>query len=187
VFLFEPHQSEYCGFMPNVLLDITEVWDKKLAAMQCMRGQEHLWDYYTDVGKRRGVQAKRNSGPNLGLTTDTKGEASLQALDMAGADNLYVDPVHIPTCLFGRHPGWGPPGGTAVDGSTCWSRGSIWTSTGVGPSLTASPRGRGLEARPVCATSTSGAPSTRPWSARGTERHRSPTAAPLAAWYGKHA
>ncbi len=75
VFLFEPHQSEYCGFMPNVLLDITEVWETKLAAMRCMKGQEHLWDYYTDVGKRRGVQAKRNSGPNLGLTTDTKGEA----------------------------------------------------------------------------------------------------------------
>ncbi|HEY7800370.1 MAG TPA: PfkB family carbohydrate kinase [Hyphomonadaceae bacterium] len=28
---------------------------------------------------------------------------------------MKVDPVHIPTCLFGRHPGWGPPGGTAVD------------------------------------------------------------------------
>jgi 4-oxalomesaconate hydratase len=75
VFMFEPHQSEYCGFMPDVLLDITEVWDKKLEAMQCMEGQQHLWDYYTDVAKRRGVQAKRNSGPNLGLTTDTMGEA----------------------------------------------------------------------------------------------------------------
>jgi pyridoxine kinase len=28
---------------------------------------------------------------------------------------MKVDPVHIPTCLFGRHPGWGPPGGSAVD------------------------------------------------------------------------
>lgn len=28
---------------------------------------------------------------------------------------MKVDPVHIPTCLFGRHPGWGPPGGTAVE------------------------------------------------------------------------
>jgi 4-oxalomesaconate hydratase len=78
VFCFEPHQSEYCGFMPDVLLDITEVWDTKLAAMRCMQGQEHLWDYYTDVGKRRGVQARRNSGPNLGLTTDTKGEAYMR-------------------------------------------------------------------------------------------------------------
>jgi 4-oxalomesaconate hydratase len=75
VFLFEPHQTEYSGFMPDVLLDITEVWDKKLEAMHCMEGQTHLWDYYTDVAKRRGVQARRNSGPNLGLTTDAMGEA----------------------------------------------------------------------------------------------------------------
>ena len=24
---------------------------------------------------------------------------------------MKVDAVHVPTCLFGRHPGWGPPGG----------------------------------------------------------------------------
>ena len=75
VFMFEPHPSEYCGFTPDVLLDITEVWEKKREAMECMEGQEHLWEYYTDVASRRGVQARRNSGPNLGLTTDTKGEA----------------------------------------------------------------------------------------------------------------
>lgn len=75
VFMFEPHQSEYCGFVPNVLLDITEVWDKKREAMECMEGQQHLWEYYTDVARRRGMQARRNSGPNLGLTTDTMGEA----------------------------------------------------------------------------------------------------------------
>lgn len=27
---------------------------------------------------------------------------------------MKVDPVHVPTCLFGRHPGWGPPGGGMV-------------------------------------------------------------------------
>jgi len=86
VFMFEPHQSEYCGFMPDVLLDITEVWDKKLAAMECMEGQEHLWSYYTDVAKRRGVQAKRNSGPNLGLTTDTMGEAYQRVFPQVAAE-----------------------------------------------------------------------------------------------------
>lgn len=86
VFLFEPHQSEYCGFMPDVLLDITEVWDTKVAAMQCMEGQEHLWDYYTDVGKRRGVQGRRNSGPNLGLTTDAKGEAYQRVYPQVAAE-----------------------------------------------------------------------------------------------------
>ena len=75
VFLFEPHQTEYTGFMPDILLDISEVWEQKLEAMQCMKGQKHLWDYYTDVAKRRGVQAKRNSGPNLGLTTNARAEA----------------------------------------------------------------------------------------------------------------
>jgi 4-oxalomesaconate hydratase len=75
VFLFEPHQTEYSGFMPDVLLDITEVWEQKLEAMRCMEGQEHLWDYYTDVAKRRGAQAQRNSGPNLGLLADAKAEA----------------------------------------------------------------------------------------------------------------
>ncbi len=31
---------------------------------------------------------------------------------------IKVDPVHIPTCLFGRHPGWGPPGGGPVSPDT---------------------------------------------------------------------
>lgn len=75
VFLFEPHQSEYCEFKPNVLLDITKVWETKLQAMRCMEGQEHLWNYYTDVAKRRGVQLARNSGPNLGKKVDALGEA----------------------------------------------------------------------------------------------------------------
>jgi 4-oxalomesaconate hydratase len=75
VFLFEPHQTEYSGFLPEVLLDITEVWERKLEAMRCMEGQQHLWDYYTDVAIRRGSQARRNSGPNLGLAADTKAEA----------------------------------------------------------------------------------------------------------------
>jgi 4-oxalomesaconate hydratase len=75
VFCFEPHQSEVCGFTPDVLLDITEVWDTKLAAMAAMAAQRHLVDYYTDLGRRRGVQARRNSGPNLGLPHDTRAEA----------------------------------------------------------------------------------------------------------------
>lgn len=31
---------------------------------------------------------------------------------------LKVDPVHVPTTLFGRHPGWGRPGGEAVAAAT---------------------------------------------------------------------
>jgi 4-oxalomesaconate hydratase len=61
VFLFEPHQPEQCEWKPNVLLDITSVWDRKRAAIECMVGQEHLWDYYTRVAQQRGAQAARNS------------------------------------------------------------------------------------------------------------------------------
>lgn len=62
VYCFEPHQPEQCDWKPDVLLDITEVWDQKYAAIQCMAGQEHLWEYYTRVALQRGVQAKRNIG-----------------------------------------------------------------------------------------------------------------------------
>lgn len=75
VFCFEPHQSEVSGFMPDVLLDITSVWETKLNAMQSLGAQGHLVEYYSDLGRRRGVQAKRNSGPNLGLPVNTFAEA----------------------------------------------------------------------------------------------------------------
>jgi 4-oxalomesaconate hydratase len=75
VFCFEPHQSEQCGFTPDVLLDITPVWDRKLAAMRVLAAQGHLVTYYTDLGHRRGNQAARNSGPNLGLPTEVVAEA----------------------------------------------------------------------------------------------------------------
>lgn len=75
VFLFEPHQPEQCNFKPQVLLDITPVFDKKRKAMESMGAQEHLVRYYIDLAGRRGVQAKRNSGPNLGLKTESYAEA----------------------------------------------------------------------------------------------------------------
>ncbi|HKV38962.1 MAG TPA: PIG-L deacetylase family protein [Blastocatellia bacterium] len=62
VFCFEPHQTEMCEFKLDVLLDITSVFELKRKAMECMRAQEHLWSYYTDVASRRGTQAVRNSG-----------------------------------------------------------------------------------------------------------------------------
>jgi 4-oxalomesaconate hydratase len=75
VFFFEPHQPEQCDFRPDVLLDITEVFERKRKAMECLAAQQHMWDYYTDLAKRRGVQLKRNAGPNLGLPHTTMGEA----------------------------------------------------------------------------------------------------------------
>ena len=65
VFLFEPHQPEQCSWKPDVLLDISAVWEKKRAAIECMAGQEHLWEYYTRVALQRGAQAARNSDKKI--------------------------------------------------------------------------------------------------------------------------
>lgn len=65
LFYFEPHQTEMCAFKPDVILDITPVFETKVEAMHCMDAQTHLWNYYTDVAKRRGTQGGRNSGNPL--------------------------------------------------------------------------------------------------------------------------
>ena len=62
VFRFEPHQPEMCEFRPDVLVDITPVFDLKQQAMAAMGSQEHLVRYYEDLAERRGVQARRNGG-----------------------------------------------------------------------------------------------------------------------------
>ena len=66
LYLFEPHQTEQCGWHPDTLLDITEVWAQKRAAIECMAGQEHLWSYYTNVAENRANQFRRNSGGQAG-------------------------------------------------------------------------------------------------------------------------
>ena len=66
LYLFEPHQTEQMGWKPDTFLDITPVWKKKRAAMECMNGQVHLWDYYTRVAQQRANHFKRNSGGQSG-------------------------------------------------------------------------------------------------------------------------
>ncbi len=66
LYLFEPHQTEQMGWKPDTFLDITPVWDRKRAAIECMEGQEHLWDYYTRVAQQRANHFKRNSGGQWG-------------------------------------------------------------------------------------------------------------------------
>lgn len=66
LYLFEPHQTEQMGWKPDVFLDISDVWDKKRAAIECMQGQEHLWDFYTNVAENRGNHFRRNSGGQSG-------------------------------------------------------------------------------------------------------------------------
>ena len=70
VFLFEPHQSEQCGWKPEILLDISFVWDRKFEAFKVLAAQEHLWEYYERVALQRGAQGARNSNKKM-----THGEA----------------------------------------------------------------------------------------------------------------
>jgi 4-oxalomesaconate hydratase len=78
VFFFEPHQSEQCDFKPQVLLDITPVFGRKRKAMECLAAQRHLWGYYTDLAVRRGVQLRRNAGPNPGFAEECYAEAFMR-------------------------------------------------------------------------------------------------------------
>ena len=66
LYLFEPHQTEQMGWKPDTFLDITPVWDHKRAAIECMAGQEHLWEFYTRVAQHRANHFTRNSGGQAG-------------------------------------------------------------------------------------------------------------------------
>lgn len=59
---FEPHQPELCGFVPNTFLDITPVFDKKVAAMAAMGAQSYLRQYYTERAAHRANHARRIGG-----------------------------------------------------------------------------------------------------------------------------
>jgi 4-oxalomesaconate hydratase len=77
LYLFEPHQTEQMGWKPDVFLDITEVWDNKRAAIECMEGQEHLWTYYTNLAENRANHFKRNSGGMSGGRNSKYARASI--------------------------------------------------------------------------------------------------------------
>jgi 4-oxalomesaconate hydratase len=62
--LFEPHQPELCGFVPTTFLDITAVWEQKVAAMEAMGAQSYLKQYYSERAEHRANHARRISGRN---------------------------------------------------------------------------------------------------------------------------
>jgi 4-oxalomesaconate hydratase len=59
---FEPHQPELSDFVPTTFLDITAVYEQKLAAMAEMRAQRYLRTYYAERAAHRGNHARRASG-----------------------------------------------------------------------------------------------------------------------------
>jgi len=62
LFLFEPHQPELCDFVPTTFLDITPVWEQKVAAMEAMGAQDYLRQYYAERAAHRANHARRISG-----------------------------------------------------------------------------------------------------------------------------
>jgi 4-oxalomesaconate hydratase len=62
VLMFEPHQTERAGFVPDVYLDIDPVFETKRRAFERMGAQEWLWDYWTRAALQRGNQAWLNGG-----------------------------------------------------------------------------------------------------------------------------
>jgi len=62
LYFFEPHQPELCDFKPNVFVDITPVMEKKTKAMEAMKAQSYLHQYYTELASRRAHHARRISG-----------------------------------------------------------------------------------------------------------------------------
>jgi 4-oxalomesaconate hydratase len=45
-----------------------------------------MWEYYTDLARRRGTQLRRNSGPNLGLAHSTMAEAFMRVYPQVTRD-----------------------------------------------------------------------------------------------------
>ena len=62
LYFFEPHQPELCDFKPNVFVDITPVMEKKIKAMDAMKAQGYLHQYYSELASRRANHARRISG-----------------------------------------------------------------------------------------------------------------------------
>ncbi len=58
MFCFEPHASEANGFNPNLFVDITEVIDKKIAAMATFTYKKGLAESYLERAKYRAVNAR---------------------------------------------------------------------------------------------------------------------------------
>ncbi|SDN42515.1 PIG-L deacetylase family protein [Ensifer sp. YR511] len=54
---FEPHFPEQSGFLPNLLIDISDVWDLKRQVIEATPSQSNLWDYYLRLAEQRGSHA----------------------------------------------------------------------------------------------------------------------------------
>lgn len=58
LYAFEPHHPEHCHFVPNVLVDITSVMERKESAMAAMASQSYLRSHYRQRAEQRAYQAR---------------------------------------------------------------------------------------------------------------------------------
>lgn len=60
LYAFEPHQPEMSGFIPDILIDVTDVFETKMNAMKCVPTQAYLVDFHQKLAEARGYHARRN-------------------------------------------------------------------------------------------------------------------------------
>ncbi len=70
VFYFEPHQPEMSGFKPAVLLDITEVWDTKRKAMECLGASSTCGTTTPTSPSAEGCSSSETRAPTWGWPQD---------------------------------------------------------------------------------------------------------------------
>lgn len=105
LYVFEPHQTEQMGWKPDTFLDITPVWERKRAAIECMAGQEHLWAFYTRVAQQRANHFKRNSGGQSGGVLGAVSVATACLSKGTVAHPMSVIPKGVKKRMSIEHPG----------------------------------------------------------------------------------
>jgi 4-oxalomesaconate hydratase len=59
IFGFDPHVPDQVGFYPHLYINITDVYEMKREAMNCLESQRHEVEYYSLKDQMRGLQTRR--------------------------------------------------------------------------------------------------------------------------------
>lgn len=62
IFGFEPHMTEISNFHPDVYVDISDVFEKKRAAMRVFASQTHMYAAYVRKAETRAAEAQNRGG-----------------------------------------------------------------------------------------------------------------------------
>jgi 4-oxalomesaconate hydratase len=62
IYGFEPSQPECSGFVPGIYIDITDTWEQKIKAMECIVAQKKTPEVHKRINTHRGWQAARLPG-----------------------------------------------------------------------------------------------------------------------------